>query len=139
MPIRVGRGKSAVVLEGLDADEIERELNAELGDIMDVLRDQAKIIREKAQDKWPVKTGKSKAGFYEITTIDADILEVSILNKESYVPYIKSTKVGEEENAVRNRSPLGDLKKEANRARKDVAIMVKAVLQDKLQKMLGGN
>lgn len=139
--IRVGRGRNAITLEGLEADQIEAELNAQVGDILDVLKEQATIIRKNAQDTWPVKTGKSKDGFYEITTIidDGQRLEVSILNKEPYVPYIKSTKVGTELDVVRNRSPLGEMRKAANKARKDIALMLKAVLEDKLKKMFGGS
>ena len=139
--IRVGRGRNAITLEGLEADQIEAELNAQVGDILDVLKEQATIIRKNAQDTWPVKTGKSKDGFYEITTIidDGERLEVSILNKEPYVPYIKSTKVGTELDVVRNRSPLGEMRKAANKARKDIALMLKAVLEDKLKKMFGGS
>ena len=135
--IRVGRGRNAITLEGLEADQIEAELNAQVGDILDVLKEQATIIRKNAQDTWPVKSGKSKEGFYEITTIidDGERLEVSILNKEPYVPYIKSTKVGTELDVVRNRSPLGEMRKTANKARKDIALMLKAVLEDKLKKM----
>lgn len=139
--IRVGRGRNAITLEGLEADQIEAELNAQVGDILDVLKEQATIIRKNAQDTWPVKSGKSKEGFYEITTIidDGQRLEVSILNKEPYVPYIKSTKVGTELDVVRNRSPLGEMRKAANKARKDIALMLKAVLEDKLKKMFGGS
>ena len=133
--IRVGRGRNAITLEGLEADQIEAELNAQVGDILAV------EIRKNAQATWPVKTGKSKDGFYEITTIidDGQRLEVSILNKEPYVPYIKSTKVGTELDVVRNRSPLGEMRKAANKARKDIALMLKAVLEDKLKKMFGGS
>lgn len=139
--IRVGRGRNAITLEGLEADQIEAELNAQVGDILDVLKEQAVQIRKNAQATWPVKTGKSKEGFYEITTIidDGQRLEVSILNKEPYVPYIKSTKVGTELDVVRNRSPLGEMRKAANKARKDIALMLKAVLEDKLKKMFGGS
>tara|TARA_R110000822_G_scaffold36822_1_gene103438 strand:+ start:4290 stop:4712 length:423 start_codon:yes stop_codon:yes gene_type:complete len=139
--IRVGRGRNAITLEGLEADQIEAELNAQVGDILDVLKEQAVEIRKNAQATWPVKTGKSKDGFYEITTIidDGQRLEVSILNKEPYVPYIKSTKVGTELDVVRNRSPLGEMRKAANKARKDIALMLKAVLEDKLKKMFGGS
>ena len=139
--IRVGRGRNAITLEGLDADIIEAELNAQVGDILDVLKEQATIIRKNAQDTWPVKTGKSKEGFYEIVTIvdDGEKLEVSILNKEPYVPYIKSTKVGSEMDAVRNRSPLGEMRKATTKARKDIAILVKMAVEEKLKKIFGGS
>jgi hypothetical protein len=135
--IRIGRGRAAITLEGLEADQIEAELNAQVGDILDVLKEQTTIIRKNAQATWPVKTGKSKDGFYEITTIidGGERLEVSILNKEAYVPYIKSTKVGTEIDIVRNRSPLGEMRKAANRARKDIALMLKATLEQKLKKI----
>ena len=139
--IRVGRGRNAITLEGLDADIIEAELNAQVGDILDVLKEQATIIRKNAQDTWPVKTGKSKEGFYEIVTIvdDGEKLEVSILNKEPYVPYIKSTKVGSEMDAIRNRSPLGEMRKATTKARKDIAILVKMAVEEKLKKIFGGS
>jgi hypothetical protein len=139
--IRVGRGRNAITLEGLDADIIEAELNAQVGDILDVLKEQATIIRKNAQDTWPVKTGKSKEGFYEIVTIvdDGEKLEVSILNKEPYVPYIKSTKVGTEMDAIRNRSPLGEMRKATTKARKDIAILVKMAVEEKLKKIFGGS
>jgi hypothetical protein len=139
--IRIGRGRNAITLEGLDADQIEAELNAQVGDILDVLKEQAVEIRKNAQATWPVKTGKSKDGFYEITTIidGGERLEISILNKEPYVPYIKSTKVGTEMDAVRNRSPLGEMRKTANKARKDIALMLKATLEKKLKQMFGGS
>ena len=139
--IRVGRGRNAITLEGLDADIIEAELNAQVGDILDVLKEQATIIRKNAQDTWPVKTGKSKDGFYEIVTIvdDGERLEVSILNKEPYVPYIKSTKVGTEIDAIRNRSPLGEMRKATTKARKDIAILVKMAVEEKLKKIFGGS
>ncbi len=139
--IRVGRGRNAITLEGLDADQIEAELNAQVGDVLDVLKEQATEIRKNAQTTWPVKTGKSKEGFYEITTIvnEGAGLEVSILNKEPYVPYIKSTKVGTEMDVVRNRSPLGEMRKAANKARKDIAFLVKMAIEEKLKKMFGGS
>ena len=139
--IRVGRGRNAITLEGLDADIIEAELNTQVGDILDVLKEQATIIRKNAQDTWPVKTGKSKEGFYEIVTIvdDGEKLEVSILNKEPYVPYIKSTKVGSEMDAIRNRSPLGEMRKATTKARKDIAILVKMAVEEKLKKIFGGS
>jgi hypothetical protein len=139
--IRVGRGRNAITLEGLEADQIEAELNAQVGDILDVLKEQATEIRKNAQATWPVKSGKSKEGFYEVVTIidDGERLEVSILNKEAYVPYIKSTKVGTQLDVVRNRSPLGELRKTANKARKDIALMLKAVLEDKLKRIFGGS
>ena len=139
--IRVGRGRNAITLEGLDADIIEAELNAQVGDILDVLKEQATIIRKNAQDTWPVKTGKSKDGFYEIVTIvdDGERLEVSILNKEPYVPYIKSTKVGTEIDAIRNRSPLGEMRKATTKARKDIAILVKMAVEEKIKKIFGGS
>ena len=139
--IRVGRGRNAITLEGLDADIIEAELNAQVGDILDVLKEQAVEIRKNAQATWPVKTGKSKEGFYEIVTIvdDGEKLEVSILNKEPYVPYIKSTKVGTEMDAIRNRSPLGEMRKATTKARKDIAILVKMAVEEKLKKIFGGS
>ena len=139
--IRVGRGRNAITLEGLDADIIEAELNAQVGDILDVLKEQAVEIRKNAQATWPVKTGKSKEGFYEIVTIvdDGEKLEVSILNKEPYVPYIKSTKVGSEMDAIRNRSPLGEMRKATTKARKDIAILVKMAVEEKLKKIFGGS
>jgi hypothetical protein len=105
------------------------------------LKEQATEIRKNAQATWPVKSGKSKEGFYEITTIvnEGAGLEVSILNKEPYVPYIKSTKVGTEMDAVRNRSPLGEMRKAANKARKDIAFLVKMTIEEKLKKMFGGS
>jgi len=105
--IRYGKGKTAVTLEGLEAKEIEASLKASFGPVIDALQSAAEKVISAAEKTWPIKTGASKDSFYTVITLSSDTkIEVSILNKQPYVPYIKSTKVGKEEGEVRNRAPL---------------------------------
>jgi hypothetical protein len=134
--IRVGRGKNAITLEGLDAQEIEKELNDAIGPVLKTMNEVAENIIEKTKMNWPIKTGKSKEGFYKITTFEGEgtKIEISILNKEAYVPYIKSTKVGKEMDVVRNRSPLAEMRKLTASSRKELAMELKRSLTEQLSK-----
>ena len=106
--IRVGRGRSAVTIDGPLAADLSQEIDGILGPVMDDLRREAQQILDDAQKKWPVKTGKSKDSFELVTTVIPGTfeVEVSILSDLKYVRYIKPTKGGKDDNATRIRSPL---------------------------------
>lgn len=131
MAIRVGTGKNAITLTGLDAADIEAEARKLIGPVIDVLEQKAEQIIDDAQKTWPVKTGKSRDGFYKIMTIDGFRFEVSILNKQEYVGFIKSSKEGKEENATRWRSPLQtEIRGPVKDAKKELSISLKETISN---------
>lgn len=106
--IRVGRGRSAVWVTGALADDLTDRLRQHIGPLVDRVEDAAAKVQRQAERTWPQKTGKSRRGFRRVLTISADGMrfEVTILNRERYTKYIRSTKLGTRRDATRLRSPL---------------------------------
>jgi len=135
--IRVGKGKSAVIIEGAIAQDLFKELQDNLGPVIDEIQKAADQVLEEANETWPIKTGKSLAGFYTIPTINDFEIEISILNEYKYVRYIKSDKLGKEDAKVRVRSPLQtDIRKPARAARKVLKKTLPKVFADALEEAI---
>ena len=96
------------MIEGALADSIEAEVRDLLGPVADRLQDEADRILAEAREQWPVKTGKSRDGWETVLTLQPGTweVEVSMLNPVEHTRYIKSTKVGESDDATRVRSPM---------------------------------
>jgi hypothetical protein len=136
--IRVGRGKNSITLSGLEADFLEKSLRESIGPLIKEMEDKADIIINNAQKTWPIKTGASKEGFYKIITlINEYSFEISILNKQPYVPYIKSTAVGTEPDAVRLRSPIQtELKQPLKKIQKELNVELPKLLNKLLSEKI---
>jgi len=137
MSIRIGKGKAAIEISGFEADMFEMELRAAMGPIIERMEEKADSIIEKAKETWPIKTGASKVGLYkQLTIVDDRILEVSILNKEPYVKFIKSTKVGTKNNMVRIRQPVKEeIGKPVKIAQKELKAELPALLESFLKEI----
>jgi len=134
MSIRIGKGKAAVEITGFEADMFEAELRAALGPIIERMEEKADSIIYEAKKTWPVKTGKSKDGLYkQLTIVDDRIVEVSILDREPYVKFIKSTKVGTKNNMVRIRQPIRtEIAIPVKKAQKELKAELPALLESAL-------
>lgn len=107
--IRVGRGRSAVTIEGPDAAEIEQTIRRILGPVADEIQAEAdRIIEEEIRPNWPQDSGRSLDGFTTALQLDPGEFRVSvaIINEVPYIRFIRSTKVGTDDNATRLRSPI---------------------------------
>lgn len=138
--IRVGKGRSAVKIDGPLADGLEKQIRQILGPVADKMQEEADQIMEQAKAEWPVKTGKSAAAFSTILTVTPGTfrVEVSVLNSAPYTYYIKSTKVGDIEDKVRIRSPLQTLVRKPARAvtrrlKKELPAILAAALNNDLE------
>ena len=91
MAIKLGKGKSTVTISGALGDDIEAELRSILGPVADEMQREAdRIMDEEIRPKWPINTGK---------------VEIVLLNDLPYTNKIRSSKVGERDDATRYRSP----------------------------------
>lgn len=138
--IRVGKGRSAITIDGPIADGLEQELRAILGPLAVKMDQEAIQIMEDAQAEWPVESGKSRDAFSTVLTVVPGTfqIEVSILNKAPYTRYIKSTKVGKKEDATRIRSPLQKLVVKPSRAvtkrlKKELPLILAKALNNDLE------
>jgi hypothetical protein len=139
--IRVGRGRSAITIDGPLADGLERELREVLGPVVDRMQAEADRIMSSAQKEWPVKTGESRAAFDTVLTVNPGSfkVEVSVVNRATYTKYIKSTKQGKRRDATRLRSPLQTLvAKPAREATKMLRKELPGVLAKALNNSLEG-
>lgn len=66
----VGKGRAKVILEGALAGEIEDAMVDSLGPIAEELKARADALREHARERWPVKTGRSRASLRSQIVID---------------------------------------------------------------------
>ena len=138
--IRVGKGQSAVMIDGPLADGLEKQIRELLGPVAVKMQEEADLILTEAQREWPVDSGKSKKGFFTALTVTPGSfrIEVSIINKTPYTWFIKSTKVGKEEDATRIRSPLQTLvakpsRKVTRRLKKELPAILAAALNNDLE------
>ena len=142
--IRVGRGRSAITIDGPIADGLEKELRAILGPLADKLDREAVQIMEEAQEQWPVGDGKQKRSRDAFSTVLTVIpgtfqVEVSIVNTAPHTKYIKSTKVGKRSDKVRIRSPLqAHVAKPARSVRRKLKKELPALLANALNNTLEG-
>lgn len=139
--IRVGRGRSAVTIDGPLAEGLEREIRDALGPLAGHLQKEADGILAKAREDWPVRTGKSRDAFKTMLQVEPGTFKVSVHigNAAPYAKYIKSTKEGRKRDAARLRSPLQALIiKPVRRRRKDRAKELVAILAAGINKTLKG-
>jgi len=135
--IRVGKGKSSVTIEGALAQDLFKELQDNLGPVIDEIQNSADQVLKEANETWPVKTGRSLAGFFTVPTITDLEIEISILNEYKYVRYIKSDKLGKKDSGTRNRSPLQtDIRKPARAQRKILKKTLPKILGEALQEAI---
>ena len=131
MAIRVGRGKSAVSIDGPLGESLEAELRHILGPVADHLQATADRVLADAQKAWPVRSGQSRDAWTTTLTVVPDSLrvEVSLVNPHTYVRYLKSTRVGRVQDAARLRSPRQALVKgPARRATRDLMADLPAIM-----------
>ena len=139
--IRVGRGRSAVIIEGVLAGELDRELRKLLGPVADRMQKEADSIIEDARKVWPIKTGKSRDSWETVLTVLPGTfeVEVSMLSDLKYTRYIRSTKEGTKDLATRLRSPLqAHVRKPARASKKVLKKELPAILGRALQEVMDG-
>jgi len=136
LTIRVGKGRSAVSIDGPIGDGFEREIRELLGPVLDEIERTADEILATARLEWPVKSGASRDGWRKVLTIMPGefTVEVSMLNSEPYVPFIRSTQVGNSEDATRIRSPLQTLiRKPATLAKRELKKSLPKILASAIE------
>lgn len=108
MAIRVGKGRSEVVIDGAIADDIEQEIRSLLGPVIVEMEAEANKILEGVKERWPVKSGRSRDSWRAELRVHPDTfeVEVALVSDVQYTRYIKSTKEAKKDNKVRLRSPL---------------------------------
>ena len=125
MAIKVGRGRAEVTITGALAADLERDFRRLLGPVADAMQAEADaIIKNEIKPSWPIKSGKSRAGWATLLRVDpsSSIVEIVLSNPERYVRYISSTKVGKKADSTRVRSPLvAHVRKPAAKARRVLA------------------
>lgn len=139
--IRVGKGRSAVTIDGPLADGLEREILDALGPVAERMQEAADGVVATARADWPIKTGKSRDAFKTALTVQPGsfMVEVSVINTAPYTKYIKSTKRGDREDSTRLRSPLQTLvRKPAREATKTLRRDLPMVLAKSLNTTLEG-
>lgn len=124
---------------GALAEDLTERLRQHVGPLIDRVEESAARVQRDAERVWPEKTGKSRRGFRRVLTISSDGLrfEVTILNREPYVKYIRSTKLGARRDATRLRSPLQaevikPSRKEQRELRKVLPLMLADILDRKV-------
>ena len=119
------QGRQQFVLEMPTANEIEKELRAILGPVLDLMEAKAREILEKeVKPNWPVRTGKSLKGWTTAIRVDTSrsFIEVTFHNSartkagQQYVKFIQSARRGKTADAVRIRSPLVEHVRKPSRA-----------------------
>lgn len=131
MAIKVGRGRTEVTITGALADGLEAELREALGPVGTTMQEEADAILKAAKAAWPVKSGESRDSLKTALRVHPGEfkVEVQLYSPLAYVRYVKSTKVGDKEDAVRNRSPFQDLlRKPAREAEKKLATVLPGVI-----------
>ena len=140
--IRVGKGRSAVMIDGPLADGLEKQIRELLGPVAVKMQEEADAIVAKAQSEWPVgnQGTRSRDAFYTALTVIPGTfrVEVSVINTAPYTRYIKSTKVGKADDATRIRSPLQTLVAKPARAvtrllKKELPAILAAALNNDLE------
>lgn len=109
MAIKFGKGRAEVEITGALADGLERELLAALGPVGDeLMRTADRILRDEILPNWPVASGKSRDAWRKSLRVQPGEFRVEVVlsNPFEWTRYLKSTKVGEKDNATRLRSPL---------------------------------
>ena len=137
--IRVGRGRTAVMIEGALAGELDRELRKLLGPVADRMQQEADQIIRDARSVWPIKTGRSRDSWETVLTVLPGTfeVEVSMLSDLKYVRYILSTKVLTVDLATRRRSPLqAHVRKPARAAERVLKKELPAILGRALQEVI---
>lgn len=140
--IKVGKGRAEVTITGALADDLERELRELLGPLAEEMQREAdRILQEEILPNWPVKSGRSRDGWKTSLRVHPGSFEVEVVifNEHDYARYIKSTRVGERENATRIRSPFQEhVRKPVRAAEKELATRMADVLAAHLQEMFNG-
>ena len=140
--VQLKQGRQVWTLDWPSAKEIEAELRAVFGPIIDRMQAEADdIIDNEILPTWPVKTGTSRAAWTTGLRVDEAkyLLEVVLINTartkqgRAYVRYIMSSKLGEKEDATRIRSPLAaHARKPARAARARLKQEIPALLAQKI-------
>lgn len=119
MPLRIGRGRNEITLEGPLADGLEREIRDMLGPVLDEMERRANRVLDEAVASWPRRSGRSaEAWRVELRLQPTDFsVEVVLVNPTGYTRFIKSTRISDgPPDEVRRRSPLVDLVRKPLRA-----------------------
>ena len=141
MPIRIGKGRASILIEGPLADGIEAEIEELLGPISKELKREAQAIYDKAVDNWPVRTGLSRDGWTMATQLMPGELsvEVALVNPIKYVIYIQSGKYGEDP-GHRLVKPIDIwIRKPVREANKRLKATLPGIVGKHLNAALGGN
>lgn len=140
MPIRVGRGKASIIIEGPLADGIQDDILGALGPIGDRMMQLAGDVADRARAQWPVWTGKSRDGIATRLQIEPDNLVVRAeVYTVDYAKYILSTKVETKRKATRLRSPFVQLVRAPLRlAQAELKAEAVPLLEAHLQRLLEG-
>ncbi len=141
MSIEVGKGRAQVTISGPLADGLEAELRELLQPVIDQLeRETQGILDGEVAPNWPRKTGRSARSWRRTLRLVPGELAVEsiMISDEAYTRYIKSTKVGDRDEATRIRSPLvAHVRKPATVARRRLRKILPAVIGEHLDKVLG--
>lgn len=114
MPLKVGRGRNTVTLTGPIAEGLEGEVRELLGPAADVIDDHVDKLYRRGRSKWPVRSARSIASFErglrvlpEDERVEGYVAVTARDNRgRPYPRFIRSTREGRREDAVRIRSPL---------------------------------
>lgn len=138
MSVTVGKGRSAITIDGPIAEDLTDELNRLLGPVLVALQAKADhILAEDIGEKWPVKSGKTKRAWTTRLRVqpDSSLVEVILVNPLKYTRYIKSTKVGTTKDATRIRSPLvTNVRKPARAALKELKVELPVLLAQAIER-----
>jgi len=122
MAVDLRSQRAYVGFVGSVVDDLRQDMIDLLAPILDELQAEADaIVENEILPNWPVKKGTSRAGWH--TEIDQDseylTVNVTIRNPVIYARYIKSSKIGRLEDAIRTRHPITmHVRKPATKARR---------------------
>ncbi len=136
--IRVGKGRSAVMIDGDLADGLLRDLEAAIGPVVDEIRREAEAIKEGIDAEWPVKSGVSRGSWEIVPTLMPSqfTFQFSLVSSVPYTPYIRSTRhSADEKGTVRQYRPLDVL---VRKPAAEAKVRLKKELPGILAKHLGG-
>jgi hypothetical protein len=68
--------------------------------------DEARAIYDRARERWPVRTGRSREGLFLRDVSEGDVVAWQVGNDVDYARFVKSTKLGRKLDAVRRRAAL---------------------------------
>jgi hypothetical protein len=93
--IRVGKGRSEVIIDGVLAEGLLAELRDALGaELYDVMAGEGRRLTESARSTWPVFTGRSRDALsYDVRVVSGRHTVETVVSTLGYARYIKSSKI----------------------------------------------